>query len=106
MRTWRPFITAHAISRYLERAYGVPVIGAIVEGGAGNARRMLRASNLTKQEIVDAMWPTHMQLDSDPGGCFALKRGDLRLVVRDGALVTVLFGVWNPRGIAEELQIS
>lgn len=87
-------MTGHAIARFLERALNVPVIDAI--DGCGNAGAMLRHVGMSKAEAIELMWPEDFPLYGDPGGVFAIKRGNCRCVVRDGKMVTVLFGAWWP----------
>lgn len=107
MRTWRPYITGHAISRFLERVCGFKPI-EVGEDGAGRSNAMLAQAGLTREEAIALMWPEHLRLDADPGGTFAMKRGPWRYVVRGGKLRTVLYGVWRATadGIQEANQIK
>ncbi len=95
MRSWRPDITSHAIARWLERVIGAPVIGSPSPGMAGNVGSMLNYMGLTKQEAVSLIWPDHIRLEADPGCTFAMVRDDMRYVVREGRLITVLRAGWR-----------
>lgn len=98
MQTWRPYITSHAISRFLERVLGVPPLGASEPGGAGKLDLMLERAGMIRRDAVEMMWPEAYPLAVDPGGVYALKRGTVRMIVRGGTMTTVVRGAWCYRG--------